>query len=432
MKIPMKYIQQLIMVSALLITLSGGAVAERDLYLNDESAGSSGVVNPTGYYEKWTYFGQEVSKTDQLIAQSLRSHNTDRQASKPEKKPTPKPLEEASMKKPNPLKMDKEEFNKYVEELAGDAAEKPFLEPNADAPPAFKAMHACLQRGDYDCANKYAGKYAQGNILAEEYYAQIKKLTEEKLRIKGMMPASIDDEEPDYENTTILEAGPKDKKTENAAKGESDSSAEGSEKPEDLQGAGSVGRLPESVEQLLLEGEQKESQYVNKNRDAVRPPTDDGLGGGEVLRMLSIPEEKQRKQASDQYQGVLPKDEQGAVRVYFFFRKDDLNAYAMLPVLEKVYQAHKDDKRFILLAFSLAQMTNAELKAMKAKVKVNFPLRSGSIIAQQMDITSSPTTLIVAPSSGSYAKEEGIRGFGFIDELVRLVDGTGPTKRVPK
>ena len=179
------------MVSALLITLSGGAVAERDLYLTDESAGTSGVVNPTGYYEKWTYFGQEVSKTDPLIAQSLRSHNTDRQASKPQKKPTPKPLEQASIKKPDPMKMDKKEFKKYLAELAGDPEEKPFLEPNADAPPAFKAMHACLQRGDYDCANKYAEKYTQGNILAEEYYAQIKKLTEEKLRKEGMMPASI-------------------------------------------------------------------------------------------------------------------------------------------------------------------------------------------------------------------------------------------------
>ncbi len=429
----MKFVNTRIIFSALLlIAFSNVAIAQRSLYYKEEEAGVSGVVKPTGHYEHWDYFGSEVSKTEPLIAQSLRPHNIDKKKEQqPKKEPTPKPIEQVVAKKPDPLKMEKEEFDKYVRDLAGDPSEKPFVEPNADAPPAFKAMQVCLQRGDYDCAGKYAEKYTQSNVLSGEYYRQIKKLTEDKLRKKGLLAESVASEEPDYENLNILESDQQDRNQETDENGDSGSSAQKSKTPDDVKGSGTIGRIPDTAGLLLREGEKREDQYVNKNRIVSSPP-DDGLGGGEVLRMLSIPEDKQRKQASDQYYGVLPKDENGAVRVYFFFRSEDLNAYAMFPVLEKIFQAHKDDKGFMLLAFSLSGGSLAELKAMSAKVKVSFPLRSGSVIAEQMGISRSPTTLVVAPSSGSYAREEGIRGFGFIDELVRIVDGSGPTKKVPK
>jgi len=433
MRNPMKFMKKEVIISALLMTtLSSGAVAQRSFYYNDESTGTSGVVNPTGHYNHWEYFGAELVKTDPLIPQALRPKKSEKEKKEEKKKePTPEPVEMVSAK-PDPLKMPKEEFDKYVKELAGDPSDTPYLEPSSDAPPAFKAMQACLQRGDYDCANKYAEKYTKGNALAGALYHQTKKLTENKLRKQGYMGQSIDSENPDYENLSILESGPQDKMAESSNNGTSGNSAQGSDDTNNINKGKGIGQLPGTVEQLLREGERREDQYINKNRDIVAPPKDDTLGGGEVLRMLSIPEDKQRKQASDQYNGVLPKDENGAVRVYFFFRQQDLNAYAMFPVLERVYQAHKDDKGFMLLAFSLSQMTDAELTAMKAKVKVGFPLRSGSVIAGQMDITHSPTTLVVAPSSGNYAREEGIRGFGFVDELVKIVDGSGPTRKASK
>jgi len=428
----MKFIHNRVIISLLLmVTLSSGAVAQRSFYYNDESPGTTGVVKPSGHYEHWEYFGSEVEKTDPLIAQALRAPKNEKEKKQEKKEPTPKPVEMAAAAKPDPLKMSQEDFNKYIRDLAGEPSDTPFVEPNADAPPAFKAMQACLQRGDYDCANKYAEKYTSSNVKQEELYHKIKDLTEDKLRKKGLLEDSTKSEDPNYEDVTILGAGPKEETAEAGDNGSSGTTGERAAGT-DTGNRGGIGQLPGSVGELLREGERKEDQYVNKNRGVITPPQEDDLGGGEVLRMLSISEDKQRKQASDQYKGVLPKDDTGAVRVYFFFRPEDLNAYAMFPVLERVYQAHKDEKGFMLLAFSLSRMTNVELVAMKGKVKVNFPLRSGSVIASQMDISHSPTTLVVAPSSGNYAREEGIRGFGFVDELVKIVDGTGPTKKVAK
>jgi len=287
---------------------------------------------------------------------------------------------------------------------------------------------ACLQRGDYKCANEYAEKYIESNIRQEKLFHEIKDLTEHILRKQGYLEDSTKSEGPNYEEIHLLGSGSKEEKAAASDNGTSWNPGARSESASIRNQPGEIGQLPGSVELLLREGEVMEDQYVNKNGGIVNPHQDDGLGGGEVLRMLSIPEDTQRKQANDKYRGVLPRDENGAVRVYFFFRQEDLNAYAMFPVLERVYQAHKDDKGFMLLAFSLGRMTDMELEAMKGKVKVNFPLRSGSQVASQMEIAQSPTTLVVARSSGSYAREEGIRGFGFIDELVKIVDGAGPAK----
>lgn len=86
----------------------------------------------------------------------------------------------------DPLKMSKEDFDKYIKELAGDPSKTPYVEPSGDSPPAFKAIQACLQSGDYDCANEYAEKYTKSNALPATLYSSKKKLTEEKLRKRGL------------------------------------------------------------------------------------------------------------------------------------------------------------------------------------------------------------------------------------------------------
>ena len=418
----------------ILCSLSGSAFAQSNIYGDAESESSSGVVKPQGHYQKWTYGDSEVSKTDPLIAQPLRSYDKKEEErgkqaenKRAEKKPKPTPAQQNAPQPKNPLNMSKDEFSKYAKELAGDSSEKPFIRPSENAPGEFQVMQACLQRQDYECANKYAEKYIKANVISEQLHTEVRKLTESKLRKQGLLPNSIESEEPDYENLELFGSGDVSAKPKVDEQGKPE--AISTDEDQKINAGPSVGQLPSTVQALLREGEQREDQYVNKNRAEIRPPKEDDLGGGELLRMLSIPEDKQRKQANDLYKNSLTKDTNGAARVYFFFRHDDLNAFAMLPVLERVYQAHKDDKGFIMLAFSLSSMTSAELSAMKNKTHVSFPLRSGSAIAKQMEISQSPTILVVAPSSGNFAKEQGVRGFGFVDELVRLVDGSAAPKK---
>jgi hypothetical protein len=406
---------RLLVVVFVLTTLVNFSVAYSE---TDES--SSGVVKPGGYYHRnqvTNYFDSDLSKTDVIVAQSQRPYKKD-ETPEIKESPTPvattTPISEAD-KWNNIRQMNDADFDKYITQLGGGIGDQPVVVPNPDAPGEFKAIQACLQRGDYACANAYAEKYAARTEKLEQLQADIAKLTEKKLQERGLMPESLDNEAPDYEDLTILQNSEdlkKNKDNDDAVIDDVDSSTQRG-----------IGLLPGEVQALLSHGEVREEQYLAKNpgqNDFQKEvPTDKRL-----IDALSIPQDKQREMARKKYQGVIGKDQNGSVRVYVFFRPEDLDAFAMFSVMEKLYQIHKNDSGFLMIGFSISSTTTIDLGAIKSKSKVSFPLRSGSNIASQLGITHSPTIVVASPSTGQYAKEEEIQGFAYFDEVVRIVNGS--------
>jgi len=110
---PMKItnsINRVIIFALFMTTISSGAVAQWSFYYNDESPGTTGVVKPSGHYERWMYFGAAVEKTAPLIAQALRPQKNAGEKKREKEEPEPKPVPVASVTKPDLLKLSDEDF----------------------------------------------------------------------------------------------------------------------------------------------------------------------------------------------------------------------------------------------------------------------------------------------------------------------------------
>jgi hypothetical protein len=382
-----------------------------------------------GKNEVRNIFDTKIAKTDKpkpLMGREYEVPKEEEEQKVEEKKqPAQKAPTESSAPKKNILEMTKEEFNEHVKGMAGDPDAPAVIEPNPDAPKAYQAMHACLQRGDFDCAKKYSNKYIDSQARAENLISDMRVLTEKSLREKNLIPDRNDSEQPNYEDISVLAA-------EQALATEEEIPAEATSKnsKQPLAKAppmkGGKGVLSDGARTLLTEGEKKESQFVERNREKLAKSAEESVGG-EVFKMLSIPEDDQRRLARTGRANLVQPDPQGAARVYFFFRPDDLDAFAMFSVLERLHKAHANDKDFIVLGFSINSMTASEMQVFWKRSKVTFPFRSGSKLAQQMGISKSSTVAILSPSSGEFVLEEGVRGFAYLDELVKMVQGVPST-----
>jgi hypothetical protein len=105
----------------------------------------------------------------------------------------------------------------------------------------------------------------------------------------------------------------------------------------------------------------------------------------------------------------------------------------MLPALEQLYKLRSGDPNFDLKAFTMESLNAFEERELRKQVKLSFPLQSGGELARRLQIKGSPTVVFLVPKTGRFLKEQGLRGFGYLDEIVTLITGRSgaPSVKAP-
>lgn len=311
-----------------------------------------------------------------------------------------------SEKEKSIFEMDKEEFRAEMLKRYGSPDQNPIVQPNPDAPDCYKAASMALQKGDTVLARKYTDCFVRHQknheLVMKETVGLVMKAGSERNLHRG-------GGEPDYEDIYEVQdpEGVQD----------ADSKAKAMDDPHNRFTTGSV---DSSTAQIIELAERNEPRLKEKYQDSQEEEEEDPLS------ILFEPEEKMRGMVRQSRAAVIPRSQDGEVRIYFFFEMDDLDAYAMFPVLERVFQAHKDDLRFHMVAFSLTPLSPTEVAGMAARVKVSFPVRSGSRLGRQFNISKSTSTVFLSPSNEKFVVEQGIRAFGFVDEMVKMMQEGAP------
>jgi hypothetical protein len=372
----------------------------------------SGSFN-RGFFEKDAAKGVFSNSYVQLSQKNAITMLRPMEAALEESEEAPTPLEKDQPSEPEKEKsifeMDKEEFRAEMLRKYGSPDQNPIVQPHADAPDCYKAASMALQKGDTVLARKYTDCFVRHQknhqlVMKETMQLAMKSGTERSL--------SRGEGDADYENIYSL------KDDQSVQAGESRSG-----KADDTSSEFATGTVDNTTAQLIELAERHEPRLKGKYEDAEEDKDEDPLA------ILFESEEKMRGMARQSRAGVVPRSQDGEVRIYFFFEMDDLDAYAMFPVLERVFQAHKDDLRFHMVGFSLTPLTPTEVAGMAARAKVSFPIRSGSRLGRQFNIGKSTSTVFLAPSSEKFVVEQGIRAFGFVDEMVKMMQAGAP---VPK
>ncbi|MDC0358778.1 hypothetical protein OAO01_08180, partial [Oligoflexia bacterium] len=116
--------------------------------------------------------------------------------------------------------------------------------------------------------------------------------------------------------------------------------------------------------------------------------------------------------------GKVPIDPQGKVDVFFFFRPKDVRSLQMGSEAQALFKRAQQDKRINFIGYTFDNVTDSSIAAYRQKTGVTFPVLNGQLLAARMELKVSPTTIVIAQSTGKSVVQEGIRPFYYLDELV--------------
>jgi hypothetical protein len=290
------------------------------------------------------------------------------------------------------------EFRKKLIEKYGDPSEDFPVEADKSAPKPFRAMMDALNYGDHETAMKFARQYSH---FLRRYEELTDKATEDIVRareLENLVPARKgtlrDSEEIDYEGYKLSLDKGKNKSLPNSEQGE----------------------LSPIARELL------ESEVLNNgtNLEAERARAEEEK---RLLKLFAAPEDELRTLARNESGDKVPYVGSGGLALFFFFRQFDQNAVMMLPVLEEIAKKYGKDNKFKIKAFTIDSLNPLEEKALRSKAKVSFPIKSGGELARQLKVNNSPTTVLLSTESGKFIQERGLRGFAYLDELLKIARG---------
>lgn len=288
---------------------------------------------------------------------------------------------------------------KIIKIFGDPSKESPVLaQPNAPKP--FQAMMAALHVGDEELAWKYARQYARYMKNVEQREDRVVGLTGLALEGEGMLPKDGWQKDPKYNaDRRFLKEDLKALKKED--KGVVESSV--SEKARKM------------IEAAAEEEEKPISKASSENF---------GLSPREKLEQRAFygsPQE-QRDLARQDIRNT-PIDPQGKADVYFFMSTQSPDSLRMAGEMQKVFEALREDSTGRFYAVTI---DNADAQTIALFDKVTgstFPKVPNAELGREMNITSVPTVVIAAHSTGKAIQERGLRGSAYILEKIRIVKG---------
>lgn len=311
--------------------------------------------------------------------------------------------QEEEMAEETPVPEEKEQEKSLKDKLTeqyGNPDEEPVIAAQADAPKPFKGLMEALQAGDDDLAYKYARQYARYQNNLQERILKVTNMIEYGMKSEKYIPGPDEEDDDVYGIRPLYEKDLKEREREDLKKT--------SEQAKTL-----VKTLDPSVQALLDRAAQDEQGEVEGSR----------LSGAKAEIKKPVEEKSERALARQKHGGQVI-DQNGRVKVYYFFRLADSNAEQMTQHLQELHNSYMNTSGVQVIGMSLDTTTDAQLQIFGSKRKVTYPLKMGGEFAKKIGVTQSPTVVVVAASAGKAIVEEGERSFFYLDEMVKLVRGS--------
>jgi hypothetical protein len=304
------------------------------------------------------------------------------------------------------------------EELAGGAALNPskaqpvlspkeklmqdFGDPTADAPvlgdekapKPFKAMLGALQLGDKELAYKYARQYVRYMKTVKDRVNLTNTITDYASQREGLKPKKDTSEVNDYTGF------------------------------KDIYERDLAAVKEEGSKTVTLDGEaQKLIREVDTPSEQLHKQALQGAAPQQKQPAKAKSEAEERAMVRARLGGNIPVDRDGRATVYLFFHVHDTESYSMVYDLSKLYREVKESQKVEVKAMLLSKPSVSALQSFIKITKMNFPVADGVEFGRQLGVSRSPSLVVVAPSSGQAAVEEGRRSYFYMDELIKIVQG---------
>lgn len=294
-------------------------------------------------------------------------------------------------------------------EVYGDPSESQPVLAQADAPAPFQAMMHAMNLGDQKLAFAYARKYVR----------YIRDLRNNNRDVVGLIAKS-------YER-------------------------EGVEDGEGWTGAAEFDRYNKLLEEdiaeeklkqdydSLLENADDETRALISRAEEFERSKERDLSKGipkhrKVDKFLKEPETPARLLDSEasgkeairsKLAGKVPVAPDGRITVTFFFQPRDKQSLIMGAEVAKLAQAFATDSRINFQAYSVESALMAEVEYFRKKTKMNFMVDGSGLEFLEMQKRKAPSLEFSIDATGRLIREEGVRGFIYLQELLTMMQGGG-------
>lgn len=164
--------------------------------------------------------------------------------------------------------------------------------------------------------------------------------------------------------------------------------------------------------------EQKAQAALEAEEDAVEE-----VATYQSPEQLKQTEAAKRHQIRQQLAGKVPVDPKGEIDIFFFFMPADKNARLMAKQIEAVHQQTKDSPKVNIVGVTMDVANSLAISSFQKTTKTTFPILSGAVLAQKLEVKQSPTTVLRGRNNGQALYETGVRDRIYLEEVVRAMGG---------
>lgn len=287
----------------------------------------------------------------------------------------------------------------------GEPSADPPVAAQKDAPAPFQAMLDALSINDEKLAYQYARQFVR-------YRQRQKKSVELAMALQGIAMEErgivTDNDWPSSPRYNELRQIVIDQKQQD--KGSVSNSNESYVRRDDSS--------PFDLFRKAHELEQKAQAALEAEEDAVEE-----VATYQSPEQVKQTEAAKRHQIRQQLAGKVPVDPKGEIDIFFFFMPADKNARLMAKQIEAVHQQTKDTPRINIVGVTIDVANSLAISSFQKTTKTTFPILSGAVLAQKLEVKQSPTTVLRGRNNGQALYETGVRDRIYLEEVVKAMGG---------
>lgn len=281
----------------------------------------------------------------------------------------------------------------------GNPDQEPRIKPEQNAPDSYKGLLAALEVGDDALAYRYARQYVRYQRNLSERVKKLTELSQIALERDGLIPASEDNEDPNYELSNRI-ADSIEGNNSGAAKADA--------------GARRV-QLDQQTRELLRIAQSEEEKNIFNDESGAAKSAD-------AVR-VTTPKVKSIDQIRAEIAAKAKPDPKGKVLVQYFFRPTDRANQEMIKKIAEIAWEYRDVPQVGFVGFTIDRMSKNEIDSISSQLPMILPIRSGSDFAERLGIKRSPAVVIVSATTGEAHILSGKQDKAYLEEFVKRVHG---------
>lgn len=306
----------------------------------------------------------------------------------------------------NPPKSPQDIVKKF-----GNPDQEPRVTAEENSPDSYKGLLAALEVGDDALAYKYARQYVRYQRNLQERIKKLTELSQIALERDGLVPEQEQSEDPNYERA---------KRIADAIEGNSNRIKLG---PDTRRV-----QLDKQTQDLLKFAQSEEEKNIFKEDNSSFLGGDIGNQAGKDsmsrgTQTFDLVKPKSLAEIRSEIAARVRPDPQGKVLVQYFFRPSDKSNAEMIKKVAEIAWMYRDVPRVGFVAFTIDRMSKLELESISGQYPAVLPVRSGSDLAEKLEIKRSPAIVVIAASTGEAHILQGKQDKQYLEEFIKRVHG---------